>query len=143
MPIKNNHWQLIRMRFYLLKFLHLSINFNVCFKLLLSVFMPLIIIFVFHFFSVNHQILSVSNQVVIQMIRSRVSTDGSFISCLLLTTTTCASWQAVFTFNPQFQISTNNCVADADIILMVALWNRADHYIFILWFLSMFFFSLA
>jgi len=25
-------------------------------------------------------------------------------------------------------------------LIMVALWNRADHYIFILWFLSIFFF---
>jgi len=28
-------------------------------------------------------------------------------------------------------------------IIMVALWNRVDHYIFILWFVSFFFFSLA
>jgi len=47
------------------------------------------------------------------------------------------------------------CVADADIIFftsgfffffffffMVALWNRADHYIFILWFLSSFYLSI-
>ena len=27
------------------------------------------------------------------------------------------------------------------IVIMVALWNRADHYIFILWFLSSIFFS--
>ena len=27
------------------------------------------------------------------------------------------------------------CAADADIIFIVDLWNRADHYIFILWFL--------
>jgi len=27
-------------------------------------------------------------------------------------------------------------VADADIIFMVALCNRADHYVFALWFLS-------
>jgi len=26
-------------------------------------------------------------------------------------------------------------------MIMVALWNRADHYIFALWFLSIFFFS--
>ena len=32
------------------------------------------------------------------------------------------------------------CVADADIIFMVALCNRADHYIFALWFLSSSFF---
>jgi len=25
-------------------------------------------------------------------------------------------------------------------VIMVALWNRADHYIFVLWFLSFFFF---
>jgi len=28
-------------------------------------------------------------------------------------------------------------------IFMVTLWNRADHYIFILWFLSSYLFSLA
>ena len=33
------------------------------------------------------------------------------------------------------------CVADADIILVVALWNGAYHYIFALWFHSFFFFS--
>jgi len=32
------------------------------------------------------------------------------------------------------------CIADADIIFMIALCNRADHYIFALWFLSSFFF---
>jgi len=30
-----------------------------------------------------------------------------------------------------------------DGFFMVALWNRADHYIFALWFLSIFFFFLA
>jgi len=33
------------------------------------------------------------------------------------------------------------CEADADIIFMVALCNRADHYIFILFLLSSFFIS--
>jgi len=28
------------------------------------------------------------------------------------------------------------------LLVMVTLWNRADHYIFALWFLSIFFFSL-
>jgi len=34
---------------------------------------------------------------------------------------------------------TSRCAADY--FIMVALWNRADHYIFVLWFLSFFFFS--
>jgi len=35
------------------------------------------------------------------------------------------------------------CVANADIIFMAALRNRAGHYIFALWVLSFFFFVLA
>ena len=31
------------------------------------------------------------------------------------------------------------CVADADIVFVVAICNMADHYIFALWFLSFFF----
>jgi len=34
------------------------------------------------------------------------------------------------------------CVADADIVFVVAICNMADHYIFALWFLSFFFFLL-
>jgi len=34
-------------------------------------------------------------------------------------------------------------LSDVTMIIMVALWNRADHYIFALWFLSFFLFFLA
>jgi len=49
-----------------------------------------------------------------------------------------------------FDVSVVTCfvvvysyLISCEFILIVALWNRADHYIFALWFLSIFLFILA
>jgi len=59
---------------------------------------------------------------------------------------------AVYNFSALFIIVAHSCFSESNFILciffllfMVTLWNRADHYIFALWFIlsSSFFFFLA
>jgi len=59
----------------------------------------------------------------------------SFQCTLILTTTPFIIVTRVYLWPP--------CVANADIIFMAALRNRAGHYIFALWVLSFFIFVLA
>jgi len=42
-----------------------------------------------------------------------------------------------------FQTRYISTITITNVLFMVALWNRADHYIFALWFLCFFFFLLA
>ena len=50
---------------------------------------------------------------------------------------------SVIDVNKLFCFLWTPCIVDADIIFMAAVCNRAGHYIFAVWFLSFFFFSLA